>query len=510
MRELMEFGILDTNELVHNIVNMAPFPFPKLAELREKYTYNIRPLSSASSSSPSHGTHSSHPFRFVRRGLSLFTSSDEDENSASTDDMDFFYEDQIMATHWNLNTTIAVTRDAQKRSNSPSSPSRSSSKNELVNKNVISLNNRPESPDRSSLDVSLLKKQYARLRERQKQAHLILTEGLRYGYQSAFSQPSSVTSVRERIPIDHLLLGKPALTSSKSKSKPVLVMRSSSLSSTSPTARKDAHAKLKSSSNNKVLVRNKRNVHDGQDDDDVSRRMNPVDGEDAPSAKSQIRVKRRLGAGVRRASSILEQASIPDEDEEDEKGKQETLSWAEIRRRRKISAPSLRSCDMPIRPELRKCESVCLPDTSLPEASSLTSPSCDQVDQGKKEPVTRDTRCSSEQGEDCHSDNNNNVDPLTRVSSTEDEQHVSETSTTTSSTSTATEIGGSESDADLPDSALEQDIDVEAIRLLEVNEKKEEERIILCVKREISDLSIDECLARLNQKISSLKQELKD
>ena len=336
MRELMEFGITDTNELVHNIVNMASFPFPKLAELREQYTYNIRPLSSASSSSPHANHHSSHPFSFVRRGLSLFASSDEEDNSASADDMDFFYEDQIMATHWNLNTTIAITKESHKRSNSPSSPSFSSScRGELVSKSLIPLNNSTESPDRNSLDVSLLKKQYARLRERQKQAHLILTEGLRYGYQSAFSRSSPVSAcTRDRIPIDHLLIGKPALTSSKSKPRsPVLVMKSSSSSSVSsgPIFLKDASFKSKQS-NNKVLVRNKKNVNDDDDDQDSRKqgasgmsRQTSLEEAGNSGAKSQIRVKRRLGAGVRRASSILEQASIPDEDDEDAKEQENTL-----------------------------------------------------------------------------------------------------------------------------------------------------------------------------------------
>ena len=43
-REMMEFGIADTNEMVSIICNMEPFPFPHLVTLRDKYIYNIRPL----------------------------------------------------------------------------------------------------------------------------------------------------------------------------------------------------------------------------------------------------------------------------------------------------------------------------------------------------------------------------------------------------------------------------------------------------------------------------------
>lgn len=81
-REMMEFGLSDTNELVKNICVMAPFPLPRLSELREKYTYNIRPLSNNS-------------FSFVKRGLSLFTSSDEEEDIDLPDD-------QLTAATWGL------------------------------------------------------------------------------------------------------------------------------------------------------------------------------------------------------------------------------------------------------------------------------------------------------------------------------------------------------------------------------------------------------------------------
>uniref|UniRef100_A0A671TCP1 TBC1 domain family, member 30 n=1 Tax=Sinocyclocheilus anshuiensis TaxID=1608454 RepID=A0A671TCP1_9TELE len=43
-QEMLEHNLIDSNELVHTVYSMAPFPFPQLAELREKYTYNIPPF----------------------------------------------------------------------------------------------------------------------------------------------------------------------------------------------------------------------------------------------------------------------------------------------------------------------------------------------------------------------------------------------------------------------------------------------------------------------------------
>ncbi|CAH2277795.1 TBC1 domain family member 30 isoform X1 [Pelobates cultripes] len=43
-QEMLEDNLIDSNELMQTVYSMAPFPFPQLAELREKYTYNITPF----------------------------------------------------------------------------------------------------------------------------------------------------------------------------------------------------------------------------------------------------------------------------------------------------------------------------------------------------------------------------------------------------------------------------------------------------------------------------------
>ncbi|XP_035283002.1 TBC1 domain family member 30 isoform X1 [Anguilla anguilla] len=43
-QEMLEHDLIDSNELMQTLYSMAPFPFPQLAELREKYTYNITPF----------------------------------------------------------------------------------------------------------------------------------------------------------------------------------------------------------------------------------------------------------------------------------------------------------------------------------------------------------------------------------------------------------------------------------------------------------------------------------
>ncbi|CAI5785538.1 Rab-GAP TBC domain-containing protein [Podarcis lilfordi] len=43
-QEMLEGDLIDSNELMQTVYSMAQFPFPQLAELREKYTYNITPF----------------------------------------------------------------------------------------------------------------------------------------------------------------------------------------------------------------------------------------------------------------------------------------------------------------------------------------------------------------------------------------------------------------------------------------------------------------------------------
>lgn len=43
--EMLEFSKEDSDKLIKDLVEIAPFPFHDISELREKYTYNITPWS---------------------------------------------------------------------------------------------------------------------------------------------------------------------------------------------------------------------------------------------------------------------------------------------------------------------------------------------------------------------------------------------------------------------------------------------------------------------------------
>ncbi|XP_076020602.1 LOW QUALITY PROTEIN: TBC1 domain family member 30-like [Genypterus blacodes] len=54
-QEMLDHNLIQSAHLMQEVYSMAPFPFPQLAELREKYTYNITPFPTAVKSNGSGG-----------------------------------------------------------------------------------------------------------------------------------------------------------------------------------------------------------------------------------------------------------------------------------------------------------------------------------------------------------------------------------------------------------------------------------------------------------------------
>ncbi|KAL0277887.1 UNVERIFIED_CONTAM: hypothetical protein PYX00_005010 [Menopon gallinae] len=152
-REMLEFGLMDANNLIKMIVMVDPFP-NELQELREKYLYNISPWAQSVQSA-------------ARKGIRLFYSDPEDQDD--TED-----EDKIA-----LATAYGVFR-----------------RRESGSKEI-----QPMGP---TLDISILKQQYAKLRQRQRQAHIIISAAC------SSNIPTNLAAV-PTVSVNHLLMGKSAL-----------------------------------------------------------------------------------------------------------------------------------------------------------------------------------------------------------------------------------------------------------------------------------------------------------
>ncbi|KAL6437351.1 hypothetical protein ACFW04_005092 [Cataglyphis niger] len=169
-REMLEFT--DTNNLIKNIVSMGPLQ--GVANLRDKHRYNITP--------------------WARR------LSDDDDSEAE--------EDERVAV------TAAMFNMAQRI------------KKDRIPSTIGALQAIAPSSDRDrlALDISTLKQQYAKLRERQRQAHIILSAAC--ARQTMVPPPTSTA-------MNHLLVGKNALVSGKNR--PLSLPSASATSKLRPT-----------------------------------------------------------------------------------------------------------------------------------------------------------------------------------------------------------------------------------------------------------------------------------
>ncbi|XP_076643093.1 uncharacterized protein LOC143353560 isoform X4 [Halictus rubicundus] len=153
-REMLEFT--DTNNLIKNIVSMGPLQ--GVTGLREKHRYNITPWA---------------------RKL-----SDDDDSDTEEDER--------------LAVAAAMFSMAQRL------------KKDRIPQTIGALQAMAPSSDRErlALDISTLKQQYAKLRERQRQAHIILSAAC--ARQTMVPPPTSQA-------MNHLLVGKNALVSGKNR-----------------------------------------------------------------------------------------------------------------------------------------------------------------------------------------------------------------------------------------------------------------------------------------------------
>ncbi|XP_014677057.1 PREDICTED: TBC1 domain family member 30-like isoform X2 [Priapulus caudatus] len=148
MQEMLELNMIDCKDLLAEIYSMAPFPFPEVTELREKYTYNITPLHSTA------------------KRVNIFS---DDETEMTEDDM--------AATIGCFTGMIPPTQTPLPR---PRADDGHILDIQSVTPGALSPQPDMGSPwqqstlERTTMDITTLRKQYGKLRERQAQAQIIL------------------------------------------------------------------------------------------------------------------------------------------------------------------------------------------------------------------------------------------------------------------------------------------------------------------------------------------------
>ncbi|XP_025206421.1 TBC1 domain family member 30 isoform X2 [Melanaphis sacchari] len=163
-REMLEFGLMDANNLINTISTMNELV--EVKELRERYMYNINPWVS----------------HVAKRGLRLFYTESDVEETDSDEDVDG--KSSTVTANNDRKNEFKTKHDKSCRSNRQPTPSLESEREKVA------------------LDISSLKKQYSKLKERQKQVQVILT---------AACNGQNFIGTSNSSAMNHLLFGKTAL-----------------------------------------------------------------------------------------------------------------------------------------------------------------------------------------------------------------------------------------------------------------------------------------------------------
>ncbi|XP_070557709.1 LOW QUALITY PROTEIN: TBC1 domain family member 30-like [Ptychodera flava] len=205
--EMLHDGLVDGDELIQTIYNMAPFPFPHLDEIREKYMYSITPFTPIGA------------MEEVGKGSEKMKRNTS--TSASDEEIDID-EDDLQAINC-FGVFAGMPPSPQKRIEN----GESSNSNDITNVSPgafstsmdMSWNQKISSAmlERMSMDVYALKRQYWKIQTRQQQAHVV------YG-SSVKTNPSgtgdgakklvrkNITPHIEKPPVmNHLFVGKKGL-----------------------------------------------------------------------------------------------------------------------------------------------------------------------------------------------------------------------------------------------------------------------------------------------------------
>ncbi|XP_077325914.1 TBC1 domain family member 30 isoform X2 [Lithobates pipiens] len=211
-QEMLEDNLIDSHELMQTVYSMAPFPFPQLAELREKYTYNITPFPAPVKSA----SFSGRPSKM--RDSDEENDEDEDINANSVGCLGPF--SGLLAPELQrYQKQIKEHKEEQKLGNiaelSPGAIDSCRGEYHAVFNSMMM--------ERMTTDINALKQQYSRIKKRQlQQIHQVYIRADKGPVNSILSSQVNHSPV-----INHLLLGKKLKQVNRSSKNTVVQLPSS-------------------------------------------------------------------------------------------------------------------------------------------------------------------------------------------------------------------------------------------------------------------------------------------
>ncbi|NWJ05619.1 TBC30 protein, partial [Crypturellus undulatus] len=233
-QEMLEDSLIDSNDFMQTVYSMAQFPFPQLAELREKYTYNITPFPAAVKSTSLSGR------------LGKIRDSDEENDPDDEDSI----ANAIGCFGPLSGFLIPELQKYQKQIKDQNEEQSLGSSNiaELSPGAIDSCRSEYHAAfnsmmmERMTTDINALKKQYSRIKKKQQQqVHHVYIRADKGPVTSLLPSQVNYSPV-----INHLLLGKKMKSNNRSLKNAVIHIPSHATGKMSPIPQEDLKAKLNS------------------------------------------------------------------------------------------------------------------------------------------------------------------------------------------------------------------------------------------------------------------------
>ncbi|XP_038054480.1 TBC1 domain family member 30-like isoform X2 [Patiria miniata] len=223
--KMLKGEIIDGDELIQTIYSLAPFPFPHLNEIREKYMFSITPFAPLGSlPEKSEGGAKGRGGAGGGRGGDTGHGGSKKEGGKSDEEGDLD-EDEIMLTCFTSLFPIPSSpsrgrleagEKGEQSAVSPSDITRVSPGAYGASSSEDGLSQRLSTAmlERMNTDIYALKKQYWRIQRRQQQAHVIYSSGNKEedrGRRHKEPKRNFSTSLDSPSAINHLLIGKHGL-----------------------------------------------------------------------------------------------------------------------------------------------------------------------------------------------------------------------------------------------------------------------------------------------------------
>ncbi|XP_014776904.1 uncharacterized protein LOC106873883 isoform X2 [Octopus bimaculoides] len=208
-QEMVSGDKFSPEKLIKAIYSISPFPFPQLSELREKYTYNIRPFSGTANSGKKVN-------QFDGGGVSISDDDlDEEDMEAIRCFTGLFNLQSLNSANKAKGLEGDVSSTANTNCNDISMVGPGIYGMPSVTDSNLTVNRSSAYMERMTTDLCALKKQYQRLRQRQAQAHIILSAANTYQQKSHtdFITPT----IESPKAMNHLFIGRNALKKHKNR-----------------------------------------------------------------------------------------------------------------------------------------------------------------------------------------------------------------------------------------------------------------------------------------------------